>query len=174
MRVIADGTSTIAQALSDCFAINAGTTYNLRFWYVASPPVTISFIGYGATFYAAAACTGNSVSPAGASTSSPSIDGGWHSITGQTTAPAQTMSARIQLNFVCVLATCKTSADPGAPFDAVQYDDVVFDSSPLAVSVRSLTARRSHQSVRVRWHTGTEATSSASTSTARAATPGGG
>lgn len=46
MRVIADGTSTIAQALSDCFAINAGTTYNLRFWYVASPPVTISFIGY--------------------------------------------------------------------------------------------------------------------------------
>jgi hypothetical protein len=157
MRVIADGTSTIAQALSDCFAITAGTTYNLQAWYLASPPVTISFVGYGATFFAGAGCSGNSVSPPGVSTSSPTIDGQWHLIYGQITSPAQMVSARLQLNFSCVLASCKTSADVGALFDAVNFDDVVFDSSPLAVSLRSLTARRSHQSVLVRWHTGTEA-----------------
>ena len=34
MRVIADGTSTIVQALSDCFAATSGTTYQLRVWFV--------------------------------------------------------------------------------------------------------------------------------------------
>jgi hypothetical protein len=155
MRVIADGTSTIAQGRSDCFAVTASTTYNLLVWYLASPPVTISFVGYGASYYSDAACASFLSSPAGASTSSPIIDGAWHSISGQQTAPGTAQSARLQINFTCVEVTCKTTTDPTL-FDAVQYDDVVFDSSPLAVSVHSLTASRSHQSVLVRWRTGTE------------------
>jgi len=156
MRVIADGTSTIVQARSDCFAVTASTTYNLLVWYLASPPVTISFVGYGASFYSDLACGSFLSSPAGASTNSPTIDGAWHPISGQQTSPATAQSARLQINFTCVEATCLTTTNPNL-FDAVQYDDVVFDSSPLAVSVHSLTARRSNQSVLVRWRTGTEA-----------------
>ena len=166
LRVIADGTSTIAQARSDCFAVTPGTTYNLRAWYLVSPPVTISQITYAATFYSLPGCDpmSSTTTPAGASTGPGSplmIDGGWHPISGSTTAPNGApfvaQSARLQLNFSCVLATCKTSADPGAGFDAVQYDDLIFATDVLAVSVQSLTARRSHQGVLVRWRTGTEA-----------------
>jgi len=130
MRVIADGTSTIALLVR---GESAGHHQLHRIQ---------------ATFYAAAACTGNSVSPAGASTSSPSIDGGWHSITGQTTASAETMSARIQLNFVCVLATCKTSADPGAPDRPRWHDELVragagdLDSRPPFAGRKRVTQGR--------------------------------
>jgi len=155
LRVIATGTSQIVSALSDCFAVTGGTTYNLLAWYLASPPVTISFVGYGASYYDDPGCAGSNVAPVGASTGAPIIDGAWHSISAQQTAPGTAQSARLQLNFVCVLATCLTSAGSEL-FDAVQYDDLVFDSEPLAVSVRSLTASRSHQGVLVRWRTGTE------------------
>ena len=50
--------------------------------------------------------------------------------------------------------TCKTP-DPTL-FDAVDYDDAIFDSELLAVTVHSLTARRSHTGVVVRWRTGSE------------------
>ena len=135
-RVIATGTSTIVSALSDCFPVTAGTTYNLQAWYLASPPVTISQVGYGATYFAGAGCTGASTSPAGASATPPVINSQWHSISAQQIAPNGApfvaLSARLQLNFSCVLATCETSAGSGL-LDAVQWDDVVFDSSPLAV-----------------------------------------
>jgi hypothetical protein len=155
LRVIATGTSTTVTALSDCFAVTAGTTYNLLAWYLASPPVTISFVGYGASYYSGAGCASFLSAPMGAQTGSPMIDGAWHSISAQQTAPPTAQSARLQLNFACVLATCETSAGSGL-LDAVQYDDLVFDSEPLAATVRSLTARRSHQGVLVRWRTGTE------------------
>ena len=111
MRVIGTGSSTIVQALSDCFVVTAGTTYDLKACYLASPPVTISQIGYAATYFSAANCAGSVVSPAGASTGSVIINSGWDSIAGQTTAtggvPFAAQSARLQLNFVCPLATCK-------------------------------------------------------------------
>jgi hypothetical protein len=155
MRVISDGSSTIVQARSDCLTdpVTAGTTYNLRLWYLASPPVTVNQITYGATFYSGAGCTGSSAAPAGASTSSPVIDGMWHLITGQTTAttnpPFNAVSARLQINFACGVGTCPNT-------NAVQYDDVLFDSEPLAVTVSSFTARRAHRGVVVRWRTGAE------------------
>jgi hypothetical protein len=159
LRVIATGTTTIVTALSDCFAVTAGTTYQLRLWYLAAPPVTISQITFGATFFSGANCTGSLQSPAGAAANSPIIDGAWHLITGQTTAtsgmPFNAQSARIQINFVCSLMTCLVA--PGSQlFDAVQYDDVVFDPDLLAVTVHSLTARRTHKGVVVRWRTGSE------------------
>lgn len=129
LRVIANGTSTIVQGSSDCFPVTAGTTYNLRAWYHASPPVTIGFVGYGATFFSGAGCIGSSTSPVGASVSPPTITGTWHPISGQQTAPNGApfvaLSARLQLNFTCVLATCETSAGSNL-MNAVQWDDIVF------------------------------------------------
>jgi hypothetical protein len=78
MRVIASGSSQVASALGDCFAVSVSTTYNLLAWCLASPPVTISFVGYGASYCSDAGCTNFVSSPAGASTGSPMIDGGWH------------------------------------------------------------------------------------------------
>jgi hypothetical protein len=155
MRVISAGTTSIVQARSDCFVqpVSAGTTYNLLVWYRVAPPVVVSQITYAGTFFSGVGCTGSSTAPAGASSSSPMIDGLWHPISGQSTVPSGmpfvAVSARVQLNFTCS-GTCSNT-------QAVDYDDVVFDSSPLAVTIHSLSARRSRDGVVVRWRTGTEA-----------------
>jgi len=89
-------------------------------------------------------------------TNSPIIDGTWHPVDGQTTAPGGALSARIQINFVCAPAAQTCRIGNTEQFNAVQYDDVIFDSELVAVTVHSLTARRAHKGVVVRWRTGSE------------------
>lgn len=148
MRMISDGTQAVMTADSDCVPVTGGATYNLSFYYRVAAGQLVTFVGFGPIFYSDASCTNFLASPAGAQTGSASADGFWHRLTGQVTAGATAQSARMQISFTCN-AQCPSSA-------AADFDDVVMDTGPLAVTMKSASASRSSKGVLVRWHTGTE------------------
>ena len=149
-------TSTQAQAnataISDCVSVTAGTMYNLRIFY-RTAITRVTQIGFGPVYFSNADCTGSNDATGGSAiTNSPVKDGSWHSVTGVTTAltnpPFNAQSARLQAIFSCS-SGCQVN-------DAVNWDDAVMDTQPLAVTTYGFRATRSHGRVVLRWRTGTE------------------
>lgn len=153
MRMSSLGTNFIMTALSDCVAVTAGTKYDLSIWYRVAAGQLVKFVGFGPIFFSNADCTGSVASPAGAQTNSALADGLWHQITGQVTAPTNppfnAQSAHLEINFTCTLMC--------AAGQSADFDDASMDAAPLAITISSLSARRSPKGTVVRWRTGSEA-----------------
>ncbi len=74
--------------------------------------------------------------------------GGWHQEQDNSfTSPANSEAARFVLFITCNFCGLLLTAN---------FDDLVYDQSPLAVTLSSFRAVRSHRGVAVRWRTGTE------------------
>jgi hypothetical protein len=127
----------------------------MQIWYRTTSQAVIS-ISFSASYWSGANCTGSNGNPGAAKTTQPNRDGGWHPITGPTTAPTNppfdAHSAGLLISFGCLQACSDT--------DVVNYDDAIMDTTPLAVSVYALRATRSRGAVVLRWRTGTEADTS--------------
>jgi hypothetical protein len=148
-------TSTQAQAnataISACFLVTAGTTYNLRIFYRTSS-TRVTRIVYGPVYWSNANCTGSNDATGGNALVDPALtDGSWHPATGTTTAltsPFSAQSAQLQAIF-----SCSSGCQNG---DAVNWDDAAMDTEPLAATIHSFTAKRSGHGVVLRWRTGSE------------------
>ena len=149
LRLASIGTPGIV-AVSSCVTPAAGSTaYNLEFWYRTQAAVT--FIAMGFNTYQSTDCTGSPFGPASsASTSSPITSGAWTRVQGQSTTDAGVQSVKIQLSFSCLPSLCASGL-------FVNFDDVLAQTEPLAVTVASFAARPVARGVLLRWHTGTEA-----------------
>jgi hypothetical protein len=141
-----------ADTISDCVLVTPGTTYYMRIWYRTTSQ-SVTSISFSAAYWSANNCTGSNANPAAAKTTQPTRDGGWHAITGPTTAltnpPFDAHSATLVIETGCLQACSDTNV--------VNYDDAIMDTTPLAVSIYGLRALRSHRAIVLRWRTGTEA-----------------
>jgi hypothetical protein len=150
-RITATQAEPSTTAVSDCFAVTAGTTYNLLLFYRTSS-ARVTQILYGPLYWSNADCTGSNFGAGGASTNSAVADGNWHSVSGTTTAPTNppfnAQSAQLQIHFGCA-SGCQVN-------DAANYDDAVMDTNPLAATVTGFSARRSGTRIVLRWRTGSE------------------
>jgi hypothetical protein len=150
-RITATQAESSTTAVSDCFSVTAGTTYNLLLFYRTSSARVTSII-FGPLYWSNADCTGSNFGAGGASTNQAAADGNWHSVSGTTTAltnpPFNAQSAQLQIHFSCS-SGCQVN-------DAANYDDAFMDTSVLAVTIATVSARRSPGGVTVRWRTGTE------------------
>jgi hypothetical protein len=141
-----------ADTISDCVLVTPGTTYYMRIWYRTTSQ-SVTSISFSAAYWSANNCTGSNANPSAAKTTQPTRDGGWHAITGPTTAltnpPFDAHSATLVIETGCLQACSDTNV--------VNYDDAIMDTTPLAVSVYGLRAVRSHRAIMLRWRTGSEA-----------------
>jgi hypothetical protein len=141
--------STAIGPLSSCVpVVLAPGPYSASFWYRTT--ATLTHVPGLATFgYATNNCTGSSFSLGNLNASSTISDGAWHAVSGTLTNPFPAQSLQFEPFFSCACSQSTTAT--------VNFDDVVFETTPLAVSVRGLRATRSHRGVVLRWRTGTEA-----------------
>jgi hypothetical protein len=93
-------------------------------------------------------CSGANAAPAGASTNSPVTTGTWTPLSGQAAISDQAQSLEFIILFFCTVICPKDTT--------VNFDDAVAQTEPLTVTMSSLSARRSHKGVLLRWRTGTE------------------
>ena len=137
------------QAVSSCVTPATGqTTYNLEFWYRTTSAV--NFVQMFLNTYQTTDCSGSPFGPAStASTSSPDTSGTWTRVQGHTTTDANVQAVKVILNFTCA-STCASGL-------FANFDDIVAQTEPLAVTVSSFVARHVANGVLLRWHTGTEA-----------------
>src|SRR5262245_54804331 len=97
----------------------------------------------GEHFYASTNCAlGSSIGGSTLKTTLPPHDTGWHQVSDTDVAPANTQAVEIYL-----LVNIGTA----------NFDNVLLDGTPLAVTLTSFRAARSHKGVVLRWRTGTEA-----------------
>lgn len=136
-------------AVSSCVVPASGqTTYNLEVWYRTT--AALNLVQMYLNTYQSNDCTGSPFAPATtATTSSPNTSGAWTRLQGHTTTDVGVQSVKVVLNFTCA-QTCATGL-------FANFDDVVAQTEPLAVTVSSFTARHDANGVLLRWHTGTEA-----------------
>jgi hypothetical protein len=121
--------------------------HSASFWYMtASPVVDVQF---GAHWYPNADCTVATFGDDALHAPTPVTYGAWTHVTGTLTAPPGTGSGFFSFFASCQCSTLNTIT--------AYFDDVGFDTGATAVTLRSLTASRSHAGVLVRWRTGTEA-----------------
>src|SRR5262249_16870907 len=126
----------------------------VSYWYnTTDPNVGQLFMNYIA--YSSNDCTGaGGGDPSGALTASPTKDGNWHQINGLLKNTTAKNSLKVELFFEC--APC--SGAPSTTTGTVYYDDVFFDdATTTAVRLSSFSAARTKPGVRLRWRTGTEA-----------------
>lgn len=108
-------------------------------------------IVYGPVYWSNANCTGSNLATGNALVDPASTNGSWQPAIGTTTAltnPFNAQSAQLQAIFSCS-SGCQTN-------DAVNWDDAVMDTEPLAVTIHDFTARRKRHGVVLRWRTGSE------------------
>jgi hypothetical protein len=136
-------------AISSCVPATGNTTYNLEFWYRTSAAIT--FIAMGFNTYTTSNCTLSPFGPASsASTNSPNTTDKWTRVQGQSKTDPGVQSVKIVLSFSCLPGACASGL-------FANFDDVVAQTEPLAVTVASFAARPVAHGVLLRWHTGTEA-----------------
>jgi hypothetical protein len=121
--------------------------HGAAFWYLTTSPVVD--VQFGGNWYPNADCTVATFGSSALHAPTPLTYGAWTQVVGTLTAPPGTGSA-----FFSVFASCQCNV--GATVTA-SIDDVGFESSPSAVTLRSLAASRSPAGVLVRWRTGSEA-----------------
>jgi hypothetical protein len=135
-------------AVSSCILAPASTVFNLEVWYRTT--AAVSLIQMFLNGYTNADCTGSqSGLLTTAVTNAPNTNGVWTRLQGQTNTGAGNQSVKVLFQFQCP-ATCASGL-------VVNFDDVLAQTEPLAVTVASFAARRVDQGVLLRWHTGTEA-----------------
>jgi hypothetical protein len=130
---------------SDCVTVAAGT-YNAQFWYLTGSMDNVGNVAFTATPYTGAGCTsaGTNVDISATSVN----DGAWHSVTGTMTLPTGTVGMRLSLSLGCNVTCISSNA---------WFDDVIFQTEPLAAELASFTAVPTAAGVRLRWRTGTNA-----------------
>jgi hypothetical protein len=141
--------STAIGAVSDCVpVVLAPGTYSASFWYRTTATLT-HVPGLAAFGYANNNCTGFSFSLGNLNAPSTISDGAWHPVSGTLTSTFAGQSMQFEPFFQCACDQTTTAT--------VNFDDVAFETTPLAVTVYGLRATRSHRGVVLRWRTGTEA-----------------
>ena len=136
-------------AHSDCFAVSPSTTYFLSYYYYTTDPA-INTVSGTVRWFTDAACTNVLPGDLTATTIATvdTIGTAFHIFQGSGTSPATGMFGWVQLGDNC---------DLGILACAANFDDVVLDTTPTAVTVSSLAARRSNGGVDVTWRTGATA-----------------
>jgi hypothetical protein len=137
-------------AISNCVTpASQLTTYNLEVWYRTT--AAIGSVSMYFNTYQNNNCTPNPpFAPASsATTNTPNKTGIWTELKGQSTTDMGTQSVKVVLSFSCPL-TCPADL-------VVNFDYVVAQTEPLAVTVASFAARPVAHGVLLRWRTGTEA-----------------
>ena len=141
--------STAIGPVSSCVpVVLAPGPYSASFWYRTTATLT-HVPGLTAFSYASNNCTGPSFSLGNLNAPSTISDGAWHAVSGTLTNPFPAQSLQFEPFFACACSQSTTAT--------VNFDDVAFETTPLAVSVHGLRATRSHRGVVLRWRTGTEA-----------------
>jgi hypothetical protein len=143
--------STAIGAVSDCVPVAlAPGPYSASFWYRTTATLT-HVPGLAAFGYANNNCTGSSFSLGNLNAPSTISDGAWHVVSGTLAVPNAFAAHSMQFEpfFQCACNQTTTAT--------VNFDDVAFETTPLAVTVYGLRATRSHRGVVLRWRTGTEA-----------------
>jgi len=128
-------------ATSDCVPLSPGPLTR-SFWY-RTTDAGVASIQRGEHFYASMNCAlGTYIGGSMLNTTLPAHDTSWHLISDTDTAPVNTQAVEIYL------LVNKGTAN---------FDNVLLDGTPLAVTLTSFRAARSHKGVVLRWRTGTEA-----------------
>jgi hypothetical protein len=141
--------STAIGPVSACVpVVLAPGKYSASFWYRTNATLT-HVPGLAALGYANNNCTGFQFSLGNLNAPSTISDGAWHAVSGTLTNPFAAQSMQFEPFFQCACSPTTTAT--------VNFDDVAFESTPLAVTVYGLRATRSHRGVVLRWRTGTEA-----------------
>ena len=142
--------NTAIGPISDCVpVVLAQGSYSASFSYRTTATLT-HVPGLTAFSYASNNCTGPSFSLGNLNAPSTISDGAWHAVSGTLTNPFAAQSLQFEPFFACACSQSTTAT--------VNFDDVVFETTPLAVTVASLArAARAATGVLVRWRTGTEA-----------------
>ena len=151
LKETADANGTPGAA-SDCIPTSAGTNVTRSYWY-RTTSAFVTRVTFNLKFYASSNCSDlTSVGPSNLLTLSPIADGEWHQLMDSSLLEVfpGNNGALATLFFQCIPSTCPTGT-------VVNFDDVIMGSGPLAVTIASFTAVRSHKGVLVRWRTGTEA-----------------
>jgi hypothetical protein len=147
LKLTVVGDHNFATAISDCIPAT-GSTFSTSFWYRTASVSVTAFTGFVA-FWSSTDCTTGDLGGVGPAVVSPPNDDVWRqSATISDSVPAGTQSLSVQLEIGCGSTNC-----PGA---IGHFDDIVVDTTPLAVTVSSLRARRSRGGVLVRWRTSSE------------------
>ena len=149
LALVSDGSAGFAQASSDCFAVSPSTLYNVAMWYRTTASILSAEILV--RVFDGAGCTGNLSNFVA---EFPAVTTGvWTQVTAQIQPDASIQSGRFLPRFNCPGGGGACAADV-----QVNFDDVVMQTDPLAVTVASFAAaRRTSQGVLLRWRTGTEA-----------------
>jgi hypothetical protein len=153
LRLTSTGTFFSVLIRSDCVPVTAGTTYNVSLSY-RTTSTEVDRIGFRGIWYSGAGCTGTNSQPGGPTLNTPTKDGAWHQFTGQITPTAPSFDP--QSANLHVFYECGVLGDICPENDAVNFDSVFMSSDTLAVTISSLSARRSRQGVVVRWRTASE------------------
>jgi hypothetical protein len=140
---------SFTQAISDCFALSASTTYNEALWYrTTASSASVSSVNILLRVWDGPNCTGN-LSNANAPFTNLVRTGAWTELTAQITPGFGIVSGAFMPRFDCPSA-CAAGVQ-------VNYDDVVVQTDPLAVTVASFSAQSRSRGVLLQWRTGTEA-----------------
>ena len=122
-------------------------SYSASFWYRTTATLT-HVPGLTAFSYASNNCTGPSFSLGNLNAPSTVSDGAWHAVSGTLTVPFAAQSLQFEPFFACACSQSTTAT--------VNFDDVAFQTGPLAVTVASLSARHVAKGIRLRWRTEAE------------------
>jgi hypothetical protein len=146
IAITSSGTPAQIGALSDCFSISPATLYSIDGWYRTTSTDSHEIV-LGLEQFSDAACS-NVLLIGGTFTFSVVTTGAWTFLGGQDTTDAAAHSAWLVPQDVCT-TTCPVGT-------TVNFDDLDVSAPPLAVTVSSFSARRSHKGVVLRWRTGSE------------------
>ena len=147
LKLTVVGDHNFATAISDCVPVTA-SSFSASFWYRTASTSVISFSAF-VGFWSSTDCTTGDLGGTGPAVVSPPSDDVWRqSSTLNESVPAGTQSLSVQLQIGCGTTNC-----PGA---IGHFDDIIVDTTPLAVRVSSFSAKRSGKRVVVRWRTGSE------------------
>ena len=145
---ITTSAGNFAGAISDCFTgFSPGQKATAWFESFSADP-NVSGLFYTPNYYTTTDCSGLPVATSGPQAVPPSADDWNISTVVQLTVPANRHSARVVLAINCIVCSVPATAN---------FDEVIFDPQPLAVTVASSSAHRVRGGVVVRWRTGTEA-----------------
>jgi len=146
MKLTGAGTSGEATTAGGvCISPITPGPHAASFWYLTAQPVVD--VQLGAHWYPNSTCTVQTFGNSALSAPTPLTYGAWTHVIGILTAPPGTGSG-----FFSLFASCQCQAGPVTAY----FDDVAFEPTTTAVTLRSMAAARSPAGVLVRWRTGTE------------------
>ena len=138
---------TFDSDISDCVNASAAAgSYNPTVYYLTND-ANAGLLEAGYVFFPGPNCTGGGTERDLSGSAEP--DGNWHLVGAQT---LMFPTAAVSMRFTVAVGTSTAGSAP-----VVYFDDDDFEGTPLAVTLSSFRAVRSHRGVALRWRTGTEA-----------------